>query len=331
MGRDDLYALLHTLRDLAEVVNAEPPGLSDGWAVEGWTVGSAAPPPLPSTAAAAASPANPAFHGFDAGAFDAGAFDPVVDEPASEEPADADALPLPARLRLTRITEALAVAGLAPYSALLAAPRFTDGAEALARLGARGGVARAVDAVPTDDEAGRLATALVHAAAALGGVALAPATGIVGPSAVWVTDHPRACAWSVAVDGLEPGWSCVWDDDGLRRSTERTIGPEPGKLTLAVRVTGRAGGEREVLRDILDVEVRRVNLRVRPDRLGFVLVDDQGIPGGGVDVRVGDWALRTDASGAVALAAPIGAGAILVDGVSAGVFPFPADGSGDAR
>lgn len=147
---------------------------------------------------------------------------------------------LSARGRLSRVVMSLATVLPDTHGVLLADTRFADGREALNRLMSDAHRSAALASVG-DDEAAWLADLLHHRWAALEDPELVPFAELQGPDEVRIGQE---VALSVAVSGVDPGWTVAWPDsiasDEGHRATVR-IPPDassPYRLSARVMVTG---------------------------------------------------------------------------------------------
>jgi hypothetical protein len=201
---------------------------------------------------------------------------------------------------------------------LLAAPPFEDGRAALGRLAAPGGAASAVAGV-RPAEAARLADLLLERWAAVAEVVVDPGAVVVGPAEVWVADRPRTVAYQVATIGVDDGWTAEWSAGGPVVDIPVPEGDDEVVRQLTVRVFGRVRGRREVVVGERTVLARRPVARLAPGGTALLVTDHRGRPAAEVDVEVDGAPHRTDRSGVVVLAAPVGPGvSVVVDGQAAG-------------
>lgn len=236
-----------------------------------------------------------------------------------------DAPPIPPRARLLRIVESLARHLPTQFESLLGAPRFASDAEALVRLGVALHAGAAVADMP-EAEAAWLADRLLERWARIAEPKLEPAATVIGPNEIWIGARPSRVSVHVAVDGLDPGWRAAWTGDVIR-------GPDDGAIVVAqppsddapawaiaeVRVEGRAGETRAVLRARRRFAIRRPVAIVADARTRIRITDHTGRIAAGVEVALASQTYVTGDDGGIELDAPVAAGLrITVEQIDAG-------------
>lgn len=234
---------------------------------------------------------------------------------------------LPPRARLLQVIRSITAALPGQMEGLLGAPRFADGAAALARLADPAHAAEAASAMPPE-EAAWMADRLLSRWASIAPVVLEPTVAVVAPDAIWIGDRPARVTVSLATSGVDDDWEAVWEGSVIPGPPGKSCvisasppeGDAPAEAVVRARVRARAGGQRCVLVAEARVPIRRPRITASDDGLRLVIADHTGKPAPGARVEVGDQIFESGPGGLVAL--PRAAAADLpvrVEGVFAGV------------
>jgi hypothetical protein len=251
--------------------------------------------------------------------------------PPSPTPTTTSAsLALPAVARLGQLVRSLGQHLPPEFATMLAAPRFSDGAAALARLSQPEHLAAALAGL-SEQEAGRLADRLLARWQRVGGVRLEPAVALTGPREVWVGARPVAVTFHLIAVGLADGWETVWEGAtpgaDPARSAEVEVAPINDEISapLIVRARVRArtpDGRRTIEIAEASLHRRRPVVTILPPTgrpLSLTIADHTGAPAAGVRVDLGGDPLVADAAGHVTLPATVAPGTLIrVEGIPAG-------------
>lgn len=197
------------------------------------------------------------------------------------------------------------------FRQVLGHERFTEETAALRRLADKTHLAAGVDAMG-DDEAAWLADLMGRRWGRLSERDIGPAVAIVGPSEIWFGAEGCRLTLSLAALGLDPGWEARWlgdldvSDDtriaevSIPATTEAP--PPPQSISVAVKVSGRAGDQRCVLTATRDITVRQAHVEFDADAACLRLTDHTGHAGIGVSLQWEGGGATTDGKGCVSLA-----------------------------
>lgn len=233
---------------------------------------------------------------------------------------------LPARARLLHVIHSLAARLPEQMTGLLDAPRFADGAAALARLSDPSHAREAVNAM-VPDEATWMADRLIERWERIAPVVLEPAAFIVIPETIWLADRPARVSITLATIGVDDDWDAVWEGavaPGPASKTSVLLAPPPegeapAEVSVRARVRARANGQRCLLIAEARVALRRPRVIASDDGQRFVITDHTGRPAAAVRVEIGEHVITTGANGLVELPrAPLSDTPVRVEGVLAG-------------
>lgn len=242
----------------------------------------------------------------------------------------------PPRERLAHVVASLVRRLPDQCATLLAADRFAEGREAIARLADVQAAAAGARAM-APAEADWMADLLLQRWARIAPVDLDPAVAIAAPEAIWLGPEPCEVPLTIATLGLDDGWQADWSgdvwpsEDGREAVLRVPAKPQDDRPTrwARVRVIGRAGGSRCVVGASCEIRLCRPVLSLSADRLTLTLRDDAGNPGAGAPLTIDGTDHLTDAAGRVTLAMPMAPQAqILVAGQP---VPTPIPDGGDGR
>lgn len=228
---------------------------------------------------------------------------------------------LPPRARLGRVLSSL-LRHLPEQLPATLFSRFEAGTAAMDRLRAEGAVDNLVATLP-EAEALWLAEELEARWDRVAGLSLDPVCWLVLPEQLWVGERPVERRLTVGIEGLDSVAEVLWEDPivGEGSTGVLTVDPVRGddvpQQKVAVRVWGRQGEQRVVLRAVARLRLRRPVPILSGLRL--IIRDQSGKSAGRVRVVVGAEAGHTDEEGVLELQERPEAGTpVLVEGVMAG-------------
>lgn len=230
--------------------------------------------------------------------------------------------PLPPRAFLRHVIRSLTTKLPAQMAGLLEAPRFAEGAAALARLGDEAHARSGAEAM-TPEEASWMADRLFERWARIADAALDPAVFVVAPEELWMGDRAVQVPVSLSTLGIDDDWEAVWEGSVLPGPPGKTCtllasppaGEAAAEAVVRARVRARASGQRCVLLAEARVKLRRPRVTVSEDGRKLLVADQAGRPAVGARVEIGDQVMTSGAGGLVELEKGIIADAVRVEGV----------------